>query len=270
MVSLAAGNRSALDIQDLTMIFRARGREERVLRGISLRIARGEIFVLVGPSGCGKSTLLRLVAGFFEPTDGQIIADGRPVRAPGRDRGMVFQSVDAPLFDWLTVQQNVEFGLRMQGMPPPQRRERARQLIGAVGLIGHEQKFPRELSGGMKQRVQIARALAVDPSILLMDEPFAALDAQTRKIMQREIVRIWSEVGKTILYVTHDIREAVLLGHRVAVMTAGPEAHIKQIYAVNLAHPRDDTSLEFAGLCRQIEQDIEAEVTAAWARGAMG
>ncbi len=264
------GNHPALDIQDLTMVFRARGREERVLRDISLGIGRGEIFVLVGPSGCGKSTLLRLIAGFFEPTSGQIVADGRPVRAPGRDRGMVFQSVDAPLFDWLTVEQNVEFGLRMQGMPPFERQERAKRLIGTVGLTGHEQKFPRELSGGMKQRVQIARALAVDPSILLMDEPFAALDAQTRKIMQREIVRIWSEVGKTIVYVTHDIREAVLLGHRVAVMTAGPEARIKQIYDVNLPHPRDETSTEFVGFYRQIEQDIEKEVTTAWARGAMG
>lgn len=260
----------ALDIHDLRMVFRTRGREERVLEGISIRIRRGEIFVVVGPSGCGKSTLLRLIAGFFEPTQGQIVADGRPIRAPGRDRGMVFQSVDAPLFDWLTVAQNVEFGLRMQGVPPLERGKQATTLIGTVGLTGHEQKFPRELSGGMKQRVQIARALAVDPSILLMDEPFAALDAQTRKIMQREIVRIWSQLGKTIVYVTHDIHEAVLLGHRIAVMTAGPGARIKHFYDVALAHPRDDTAPEFAALYRRIEQDIEEEVTTAWARGAMG
>jgi len=260
----------ALDIRDLRMVFHTRGRAEPVLDGISLAIPQGEIFVLVGPSGCGKSTLLRLIAGFFEPTGGRIVADGVPVRAPGRDRGMVFQSVDAPLFDWLTVQENVEFGLRIAGMPSPQRRAQARALIAKVGLTGHEQKFPRELSGGMKQRVQIARALAVDPSILLMDEPFAALDAQTRKLMQRELVRIWAEVHKTIVYVTHDIREAVLLGHRVAVMTAGPAARIKQIYEVALPHPRDDAAPEFARLSRQVEQDIEGEVTTAWARGAMG
>lgn len=269
-MSLVSAEPPALDIQNLRMAFRTRGREERVLEGITLRIRRGEIFVLVGPSGCGKSTLLRLIAGFFEPSAGSIVADGQAVRAPGRDRGMVFQSVDAPLFDWLTVQQNVEFGLRMQGRPPLERRDRARALIDAVGLTGHESKFPRELSGGMKQRVQIARALAVDPSILLMDEPFAALDAQTRKIMQREIVRIWAEVGKTIIYVTHDIREAVLLGHRVAVLTAAPAARVRQIYDVGLPHPRDDTTPEFAALYRQIEQDIEEEVTTAWARGAMG
>lgn len=265
-----AGEPSALEIRDLRMVYRARGREERVLEGISLRIRRGEIFVLVGPSGCGKSTLLRLIAGFFAPSAGSIAADGRAVRGPGRDRGMIFQSVDAPLFDWLTVEQNVEFGLRMQGVPPRERRTRARALIAAVGLAGHEAKFPRELSGGMKQRVQIARALAVDPSILLMDEPFAALDAQTRKIMQREIVRIWAEVGKTIVYVTHDIREAVLLGHRVAVMTAAPGARLKQVYEIGLPHPREETAPEFAALYRLIEQDIEEEVTAAWARDAMG
>lgn len=252
------------------MTFRVRGREERVLERISLVIRRGEIFVLLGPSGCGKSTLLRLIAGFLTPTGGQILSSGVPVRTPGRDRGMVFQSVDAPLFDWLTVQENVEFGLRMAGWSLPERRAHARRLIATVGLTGHEQKYPRELSGGMKQRVQIARALAVDPAVLLMDEPFAALDAQTRKIMQREIVRIWREVGKTIVYVTHDIREALILGQRVAVMTAGPSARIKVIYEVNLPYPRDETGGEFATLYRQIERDIEEEVMAAWARGAMG
>jgi NitT/TauT family transport system ATP-binding protein len=252
------------------MSFRARGREELVLSGISLAIAKGEVFVLLGPSGCGKSTLLRLIAGFFPPTGGEILAEGMPVRAPGRDRGMVFQSVDAPLFDWLNVVENVEFGLRMTRMPFQDRRGHAQRLIATVGLTGHERKFPLELSGGMKQRVQIARALAVDPTILLMDEPFAALDAQTRKIMQREIVRIWSELKKTIVYVTHDIREALLLGQRVAVMTAGPAAGIKSTYHVQLPYPRDETATEFGTLLRRIEQDIEEEVTTAWARGSMG
>jgi len=269
-VSPPAPPEAALVLHDLSMAFRARGRQEPILDRISLVIPRGEIFVLLGPSGCGKSTLLRLIAGFLAPTGGEILTAGVPVRAPGRDRGMIFQSVDAPLFDWLTVQENVEFGLRMAGMSLPERRARARRLIATVGLTGHERKYPRELSGGMKQRVQIARALAVDPAILLMDEPFAALDAQTRKIMQREIVRIWREVGKTIVYVTHDIREALLLGQRVAVMTAGPSARIKIVYEVTLPYPRDETGGEFAALYRQIERDIEEEVMAAWARGAMG
>jgi NitT/TauT family transport system ATP-binding protein len=261
---------AAVTIRDLSMSFTTRGREERVLEGIALEIHRGEAFVLLGPSGCGKSTLLRLVAGFFPPTAGEILAGATPVRAPGRDRGMVFQSVDASLFDWLNVVENIEFGLRMTGAPLQERRKTAQRLIGMVGLTGHERKFPRELSGGMKQRVQIARALSVDPAVLLMDEPFAALDAQTRKIMQREIVRIWTEVRKTIVYVTHDIREALLLGQRVAVMTAGPAARIKSVYDVAFAYPRDETTAEFGALFRQIERDIEEEVTTAWARGAMG
>ncbi len=258
----------ALEARDVSMSFPPHA--ERVLDRVSVAIGGGEFFVLVGPSGSGKSTLLRLMAGFVAPTAGQMLGpDGRPIRGPGLDRGMVFQSVDAPLFDWLTVIENVEFGLRMARMPKDERRRRAQRYVALVGLGGHEGKVPRELSGGMKQRVQIARALAVDPTVILMDEPFAALDAQMRRIMQREIVRIWSETQKTIAYVTHDIREAVLLGQRVGVLIAAPAARIARIYEVPLPYPRDDTAPEFAALYREIDRVIEEEVTAAWARGAM-
>jgi NitT/TauT family transport system ATP-binding protein len=270
-MSVPATEAIALDIQNLSMSFRTAGRDEQILRDITLSIASGEFFVLVGPSGCGKSTLLRLIAGFFTPTTGNILdVHRRPIAGPGRDRGMIFQSVDAPLFDWLNVLENVEFGLRMAGIPSAERRDQGRRWVNAVGLGAHERKLPSQLSGGMKQRVQIARALAVDPTIILMDEPFAALDAQTRRLMQREIVRIWSETGKTIVYVTHDIREALLTGQRLAVMTSGPAARIKHVYDVPLPYPRDETDSAFEALYRQIERDIEEEVTAAWELGRMG
>jgi NitT/TauT family transport system ATP-binding protein len=157
----------------------------------------------------------------------------------------------------------------MAGQSPRERRARALDLVGSVGLRGHERKYPHELSGGMKQRVQIARALAVDPAVILMDEPFAALDAQTRRLMQRELIRIWTETRKTIVYVTHDIREALVLGGRVAVLTAGPAARIKTIYEIGLPYPRDEASAAFVDHYRRIDRDIEEEVTTAWARGAM-
>jgi NitT/TauT family transport system ATP-binding protein len=257
----------AVVLRGVSKAFVRRQHVEQVLNDIDLSVARGEFFVLVGPSGSGKSTILRLIAGFVAPTAGEVRGpDGRPIVGPGRDRGMVFQSVDAPLFEWLTVAENVEFGLRMIGLRAEDRRARTDRLVGMVGLRGHERKFPGELSGGMKQRVQIARALAVDPQVILMDEPFAALDAQTRRIMQREIVRIWADTRKTIVYVTHDIREAVLLGERVGVLTAGPGARIKRVYPIALPYPRDDASADFARLYREIDHDIEVEVTAAWAR----
>lgn len=270
-MSTAETSAVALDIQNVSMTFRTGGSDELVLREITLSIASGEFFVLVGPSGCGKSTLLRLIAGFFKPAVGHIRdVNRRPIDGPGRDRGMVFQSVDAPLFDWLNVLENVEFGLRMAGVAPARRREEARRWVGVVGLSGHERKLPAQLSGGMKQRVQIARVLAVDPTIILMDEPFAALDAQTRRLMQREIVRIWADTRKTIIYVTHDIREALLIGQRVAVMTSGPAARIKRIHVVSLPYPRDEADTAFTILFKEIERDIEEEVMAAWARGRMG
>ncbi|MEW6228928.1 MAG: ABC transporter ATP-binding protein [Bacillota bacterium] len=242
-------------------------RVEEVLSSIDLIVMAGEFVVLVGPSGCGKSTLLNMIAGFIQPSSGVIeTGDGKGITGPSPQRGMVFQSLDTALFDWLNVQENVEFGLRMQGTNREKRRSVALQYIEMVGLKGQERKYPYELSGGMKQRVQIARALAPDPMIVLMDEPFAALDAQTRRILQREITAIWSKTRKTVIYVTHDIREAVLLGQRVVVISAGPAAGIKKTIEVPLSYPRDDLSPDFTRIVREIEHDIEEEVSKTWSK----
>jgi NitT/TauT family transport system ATP-binding protein len=235
-----------------------------ILAELSLVIPAGEFFVLVGPSGSGKSTLLKLVAGTAFPTEGRVTAMGAEIRGPARQRGMVFQSVDGPLFDWLTVRENVAFGPRMAGASRAEQAAVAARYIDMVGLKGHETKFPHELSGGMKQRVQIARTLAADPEVVLLDEPFAALDALTRRVLQREIARIWSETRRTFLYVTHDIREAVLLGQRIGVMSRGPRATIRQIYDIDLPYPRDDLDQRFAALVRALEADIEREASGQW------
>ncbi|WP_210583509.1 ABC transporter ATP-binding protein [Streptomyces sp. GESEQ-35] len=199
------------------------------LDGIDLEIAPGEFIVLVGPSGCGKSTLLDLLGGLTQPTGGRILLDGKPVTGPGLDRGIVFQQY--ALLPWRTAQANVEFGLEATGVPRRQRAARAREFLDLVGLTGFEDRHPHELSGGMRQRVALARSLAYDPDVLLMDEPFAALDAQTRESLQDELLRIWQRTGKTVVFITHGIDEAVYLGRRVAVMTSRP-GRIKQIVPV--------------------------------------
>ncbi|MVT54105.1 ATP-binding cassette domain-containing protein [Bradyrhizobium yuanmingense] len=196
------------------------------LEDISLDVRSGEFLALVGPSGCGKSTLLDLLGGLTTPTSGRILLDGRPITGPGRDRGIVFQQY--ALFPWRTAAENVEFGLDIAGLSATQRREIARHFLDLVGLSGFANRYPHELSGGMKQRVAIARSLAYDPEVLLMDEPFAALDAQTRETLQGELLRIWRATGKTIVFITHGIDEAVVLGQRVAVMTSRP-GRIKQV-----------------------------------------
>ncbi|MFJ9800989.1 ABC transporter ATP-binding protein [Streptomyces wuyuanensis] len=201
------------------------------LNGIDLEIAAGEFVVLVGPSGCGKSTLLDLLGGLTRPTSGRILLDGTPITGPGLDRGIVFQQY--ALLPWRTAQGNVEFGLEATGVPRRERAARAREFLDLVGLIGFENRHPHELSGGMRQRVAIARSLAYDPDVLLMDEPFAALDAQTRESLQDELLRIWQRTGKTVVFITHGIDEAVYLGQRVAVMTSRP-GRIKQIVPVAL------------------------------------
>jgi NitT/TauT family transport system ATP-binding protein len=190
------------------------------LEDITLDVRPGEFLALVGPSGCGKSTLLDLLGGLTAPTSGRILLDGRPIEGPARDRGIVFQQY--ALFPWRTAVQNVEFGLDIAGLKTKQRREIARHYLDLVGLTAFAERYPHELSGGMKQRVAIARSLAYDPEVLLMDEPFAALDAQTRETLQGELLRIWRTTGKTILFITHGIDEAVVLGQRVAVMTSRP------------------------------------------------
>lgn len=190
------------------------------LGGVNLNIHKGEFISIVGPSGCGKSTFLDLVGGLSKPNEGNIFIDGKPVEGPGLDRGIVFQQY--ALFPWRTALGNVEFGLESQKIPKNERTEIARKYLKLVGLTGFEDRYPYELSGGMKQRVAIARALAFDPDILLMDEPFGALDAQTREILQRELLHIWEETHKTIVFITHSIDEAVFLSDKVAIMTARP------------------------------------------------
>jgi NitT/TauT family transport system ATP-binding protein len=199
------------------------------LEDITLDVRPGEFLALVGPSGCGKSTLLDLLGGLTLPTSGRILLDGRPIEGPARDRGIVFQQY--ALFPWRTAAQNVEFGLDIAGFKAKERRERALHYLELVGLSAFAERYPHELSGGMKQRVAIARSLAYDPEVLLMDEPFAALDAQTRETLQGELLRIWRATGKTIVFITHGIDEAVVLGQRVAVMTSRP-GRIKQVVAV--------------------------------------
>ncbi|MDH2348768.1 ABC transporter ATP-binding protein [Bradyrhizobium sp. SSUT77] len=199
------------------------------LDDITLDVGSGEFLALVGPSGCGKSTLLDLLGGLTLPTGGRILLDGRPIAGPGRDRGIVFQQY--ALFPWRTAEQNVEFGLDIAGLKAKQRRDIARHFLDLVGLSGFTERYPHELSGGMKQRVAIARSLAYDPEVLLMDEPFAALDAQTRETLQGELLRIWRATGKTIVFITHGIDEAIVLGQRVAVMTSRP-GWIKRVFDI--------------------------------------
>jgi NitT/TauT family transport system ATP-binding protein len=199
------------------------------LEDITLDVRPGEFLTLVGPSGCGKSTLLDLLGGLTAPTSGRILLDGRPIEGPARDRGIVFQQY--ALFPWRTAAQNVEFGLDIAGLKARQRREIARHYLDLVGLTAFADRHPHELSGGMKQRVAIARSLAYDPEVLLMDEPFAALDAQTRETLQGELLRIWRATGKTIIFITHGIDEAVVLGQRVAVMTSRP-GRIKHVVEI--------------------------------------
>jgi NitT/TauT family transport system ATP-binding protein len=235
-----------------------RGREYIALQNVSFSISPGEFLCLLGPSGCGKSTLLRMIAGFLAPSAGEVLVRGARIKGPGMDRAVVFQG-DAALFNWLTTEENVEFGLRMRRLPLAERRRIVADNIRLVGLEGFEHHHPNQLSGGMRQRVQIARVLANDPAILLMDEPFGALDAQTRGIMQQELSRIWSSRKKTVLFITHDIEESLLLGDRIAIMTAGPGATIKKVLPVPLVRPRE-LGEEFLRLRREIKGAIEEEV----------
>lgn len=224
---------TGIQLRDVTKTFPARngGPDFTALDNISLDIAQGEFLTLVGPSGCGKSTLLDLVAGLTTPTSGQILLGDQPVTGPGLDRGVVFQQY--ALFPWRTAQANVEFGLEVKGVPRKQRAERAREVLAQVGLSAFAKHYPHELSGGMRQRVAIARSLAYEPEVLLMDEPYAALDAQTREALQGDLLEIWRRTGTTILFITHGIDESVFLGQRVAVMTSRP-GRIKEIVQIDL------------------------------------
>lgn len=230
------------------------------VKDINITIRAGDFYCLLGPSGCGKTTILNMIAGFEMPSTGIISFDESPILGPGTDRAVIFQDVTNALFPWLTVLENIEFGPKVRKVPASYYRESLQKYLGLVDLEKHVHKFPFELSGGMKQRVQIARALVNDPDVLLMDEPFAALDAITKRILQRELVRIWQSTGKTIFYITHDIVEALILGTRVAVMTAGPGAGIKHEVELQLKGPKAPTDPDFCCLQTELERLIQHEV----------
>lgn len=230
------------------------------LENINLEVSEGEFLCIVGPSGCGKSTLLNLMAGLDQPTSGEIWMDGRRIKGPGTDRLVIFQELG--LFPWLTVQENVEFGLRMQGLPKQERRARSQQYLRLVHLSGFETSYVHQLSGGMKQRVALARSLVTEPDVLLMDEPFAALDAQTRDLLHEELARLWAETGKTIVFVTHNVREAVRLGGRVLLLTFRP-GRIKSQFIITLPRPRHLEDPELALTAREVLAQLKEEINKA-------
>jgi len=252
---------SQLSIQGVGRTFPGvnRGAPTLALQPTSLEVANNDFITILGPSGCGKSTLLRIVAGLDTPTVGQVLLDGQAVTGPGADRGMVFQSYT--LFPWLTVRENICFGLREKGMLPAAQAEIAQGFIKEVGLTGFESHFPKQLSGGMQQRVALARALANDPKILLLDEPFGALDNQTRALMQELLLSIWELHKKTVLFVTHDIDEAIFMANRCAVFSARP-GRIKNELAIDLPYPRHytvKTTPRFSELKAIVTEDIRVE-----------
>ena len=243
-----------IQIQGVAKSFGAAG---RALSEVDLDVAERELVCILGPSGCGKSTLLNIVAGFLAPTTGTVLVDGRAVTGPAPERGVVFQ--EYALFPWLTVTGNVEFGPLLQSRPAAERKRIVDRYLDLVGLRVHADKFPAQLSGGMKQRVAIARALANEPAVILMDEPFGALDAQTRETLQDELSRIQRVEHKTILFVTHSIREAVYLADRVVVMTSAP-GRIKQVFAIKLPEVRDRFTPEFTQYESDITRVVKEEV----------
>jgi NitT/TauT family transport system ATP-binding protein len=256
---------TALAIEGVSRVFPpVRGAEPtRALEPIDLAVGHNDFVTILGPSGCGKSTLLRLVAGLDTATTGRVVLDGRPIAGPGPDRGMVFQSYT--LFPWLSIADNIAFGLREKGVPAAARARTVAAWLERVGLTGFAHHYPKQLSGGMQQRTAIARALANDPKILLLDEPFGALDNQTRGLMQELLLGIWERDQKTVLFVTHDIEEAIFLASRVMVMTARP-GRIKAEVAIDLPHPRHytiKTSPEFSALKARLTEEIRAEAVLA-------
>lgn len=255
-------------LRNVCLSYRTQSGEQLLaLDHINLEVRAGEFLCIVGPSGCGKSTLLHLIAGLHSQTSGQIFIDGTPVEGPGTDRILIFQ--DHGLFPWLTVGQNVEFGMKMKGIPKRERQEKTQHYLRLVHLAKFENSYIHQLSGGMRQRVAIARALATEPDVLLMDEPFAALDAQTRDLLHDELERIWSDTGRTIIFVTHNVREAVRLGDRVVLLTFRP-GRVKNEFLVELPRPRslEDPAVALAArdvldqLREEINRSLDAEYSA--------
>ncbi|MGH7716175.1 MAG: ABC transporter ATP-binding protein [Vulcanimicrobiaceae bacterium] len=259
-------NWSTVAFRNVSKLYRdSLGAEYAAVEGIGLEITRGSFHCLLGPSGCGKTTLLNIVAGFEMPSSGTIcfvFADGSETKitGPGADRSVIFQDSTAALFPWLNVHENVAFGPKLHHKSTEDFKGRLRASLTLVGLDQHMHKFPYELSGGMRQRLQIARALIMDPEMMLMDEPLAALDAITKRAMQRELARIWSETGRTIVYVTHDIAEALLLATRITVMSGGPRAKIKADLSIDLSRPRNPSNPAFARYVGDLENLIDQNV----------
>ncbi len=257
------GNEVTISLKHLRKSFTKNHDVVQALDDFNLDVNRGEFVCLLGPSGCGKTTVLRIVAGLESASGGDVMVGGKNVASAGSDRGMVFQ--EFALFPWRTVRKNIEFGLEVKGVPESERGKTSSQLIELVGLKGFEDAHPKELSGGMKQRVGIARALANEPAVRLMDEPFGSLDAQTRNLMQKELLRIWSATGKTILFVTHSVDEAVFLADRIVVMTARP-GKVREAIPVGLPRPRDRTSREFIEVRGKVLEELDEEFEKARAK----
>ncbi|RFP12066.1 MULTISPECIES: ABC transporter ATP-binding protein [unclassified Duganella] len=243
-------------VSNVSKVFQTAERQLVALKDIELEIPQGQFVCLLGPSGCGKSTLLNAIAGFAPPTSGRIVADGKEVTAPGPERGMVFQ--EYALFPWMTVADNVAFGLEIKGLPKAEINAIVDKLLAMLSLSDFRSRFPKDLSGGMRQRVAIARVLALDSPIMLMDEPFGALDALTRRNLQDELLRIWAELKKTIIFVTHSIEEAIYLADRIVVMTYRPGT-VKRDLMVELPRMRDPASAEFNALKRELGQLVMEE-----------
>ncbi len=249
-----------IQISNVSKIFATTdGQPTWALRDVSLIVAPAELVCVVGPSGCGKTTLLNLIAGFLQCTSGSIRLNDVEIRDPGPDRGVVFQ--EYALFAWLTARQNIEFGMRMRGVRKAERRRKANQYLELVGLERAAERYPHELSGGMRQRVAVARALANEPQILLMDEPFAAVDAMTRATLQTELLRIWQQLRLAVFFITHNVEEAIFLSQRVILMSPHP-GRVQDIISVDLPHPRDRGSPEFGALYSRINAGLHFSPTA--------
>lgn len=258
-VQSATDRKGAVRVENVSVAFQGNGRPVQVLDSVNFQVQPGSFTCLLGPSGCGKSTLLNLVAGFLSPTFGEVFVDDQSVRRPGADRGFVFQQYS--LLPWKTTFQNVELGLKIRGVPKEVRAEIVNSYLNRVGLYKHRHSFPNQLSGGMQQRASIIRALVNSPSVLLMDEPFAALDAQTRHMMQELLLDIWKETQTTVIFVTHDIEEAVFLADDVLVMGVQP-GRIKEKISINLPRPRhidDMMTTDFIAFSRRVFESIRVE-----------
>lgn len=246
-----------IEVQGVSKIFKSKHKETHTLENVDLNIKNGEFICLLGPSGCGKSTLLNIIAGLVPHSEGKVFSNGKEIDSVGVDRAMLFQ--ESALFPWLRVIDNVEYGMKIEKVPKEERKKRAREYLKMVHLAKFENSFIHELSGGMKQRVALARALSLDSEVLLMDEPFSALDAQTKDILRNELQNIWIKTKKTIIFVTHDVNEAVFLADRVLVMSANPGKIIKD-FKIQLARPRDNENIDLAYTSREILKVLKEEV----------